>query len=103
MKKRRLIGLAAVTVAIWLSSFNLRQNNHLAQYYWFNLDPGTGFAEPMNILLYQSGCPTYCGNFSFMPFCMGGYTGYTGTGPYYATGIEVWVEHDYPHFPLLTR
>jgi hypothetical protein len=98
--KRKLIGLAAVTVAIWLSAFNLRQDSHLAQYYWFNLDPPTGNAIPSQFLLYQSGCPSHCGNFSFMPYCMGGYTGYTGTGPYYPTGIEVWVEHDYPDFPL---
>ncbi|HUB59486.1 MAG TPA: hypothetical protein VL978_02225 [Puia sp.] len=97
--KRKLIGLAAVTLAIWLSSFSLRHDSKLAQYYWFPLEPGTGFAESSQFLIYQSGCPTYCGNFSFMPYCEGGYTGYTGTGPYYAYGIEVWVEHDYPNIP----
>lgn len=97
--KRKLIGLAAITLAIWLSSFNLRQDSHLAQYYWFNLDPDTGFALANNVLIYQSGCPTHCMFSGITPYCMGGYTGYYGAGPYYATGIEVFVTHDYPNFP----
>lgn len=98
--KRKIWGLTAVVLAISLSAFSAlhkKDDGKFAQYYWFPLAPDSGVPEYSNILLYQSGDPTECGNFAPVNYCEGAFTSYTGSYPTYnAAGLEVMI-----HYPLV--
>jgi len=94
--KRKIWGLAAIVLALSLSAYtNKPADKKMASYYWFRLDASSGTPEPSSVLIFQSFDPNLCAFFAFGPYCEGAFTSYTGTGPYYAAGMEVLI-----HFEL---
>lgn len=99
--KKKVIGLTAITLALCLSAFTLQKKEAVAQYYWFPLDPSTGWPMSTMHLVFQSSDPAFCGNFGLEPYCNGAFTGYTTSGPYYySAGFEVIVDHQFPFLPF---
>jgi hypothetical protein len=96
-----MLGLAIVAVAISLSAFTTHvdktKNAKFGFYYWFPLDPATGYPQPTGHLVYSSGDPSSCSSFGMGAYCIGAFTSYTQTQyGYYAAGTEV-AFHWYPN------
>lgn len=93
MKKRKFLAWTAVTAALCLTAFTLHTPSATASYYWFPLDPSSGFPQSTSHLVYQAADPGDCGNFPLNPYCNAAYTSYTGSGPYFASGVVVIVDY----------
>jgi hypothetical protein len=94
--KRKILNLAAITLALCLSAFTLWKPSNQASYYWFPLSTA-GFAQTVNTLVYQHNDPQQCGNFPLETYCQAAYTSYSGTtAPYSAAGMVVFIDYHYP-------
>ncbi|HEY4061155.1 MAG TPA: hypothetical protein VGM30_04605 [Puia sp.] len=94
--KRKILGLAAVTLALCLSAFTLLKPmpSGVASYYWFPLNSASGFPQTVPSLVYQTFDPAFCGNYLLQPYCSAAFTSYSGTSaPYAAAGMEVIIDH----------
>ena len=96
--KRKIWGLAAIVLALSLSAYtNKPVEKKAGAFYWFPLDPGTGDPQPVNMLYYQSFDPAGCVFLGLGDWCTAAFTSYSGTGPYYAAGMEAIIHvHLYP-------
>jgi hypothetical protein len=98
--KRSLFGLAVVIIAISFSAFTTHvqeaKTAKFGMYYWFPLDPATGYPQTAANLVYLGGDPTSCSFLGWGAYCMGAFTGYTqDIYGYHAQGTEV-TRHYYP-------
>lgn len=91
--KRKIIGLAAIVLALSLSAFNARPSEKKSpSYWWFPLN-GVGQAQCISHLVYQPGDPCNCTNWAWGPYCEGAFDSYSGSyGNYCADGYEVAVD-----------
>ena len=91
--KKRIFYLMVVALALTMSSFTLTKKKNYGSYYWFPLEHGSGSAQPVNHLVYQSFDPALCLNWGLGDYCSGAWTSYSGVAaPYTASGMEVLVD-----------
>jgi hypothetical protein len=89
-----MIGLAIVALAISTSAFTTHvqeaKTAKFGMYYWFPLDPVTGYPQTAGHLVYSSGDPSSCSNFGMGGYCNGAFTQYTQSQwGYNAAGTQV--------------
>ena len=93
--KRKILGLAIVALAITCSAFEARpaakQGTSL---FWFLTDPAQGVPYASTTLIYQFSDPWNCTATGLGGYCAGGFTSYTGTGPYFADGWEARIDYE---------
>jgi hypothetical protein len=97
--KRKIIGLAAIVLALSLSAFNARPaEKKFASYWWFPLNP-VGQPQCVTQLIYQPGDPQNCTNWAWGGYCEGAFDSYSGSyGNYCASGFEVGVDYNIEPF-----
>jgi len=96
-----MFGLAVVLVAISLSAFTTHvqeaKNAKFGMYYWFPLDPVSGYPQTSGTLTYSSNDPSNCSFLGLGWYCIGAFTSYTHDQyGYHASGTEV-AAHYYPN------
>ncbi|HEY4064980.1 MAG TPA: hypothetical protein VGM30_23915 [Puia sp.] len=96
--KRKILGIAAIVLAVSLSAFNAAPNGKsYFAYWWFPLNIGTGTPGTVTNLVYQSFDPYSCYNWAWGGYCSGGFNSYGGTfGSYYAAGDEILLDYHLP-------
>lgn len=92
--KKKIFYVAIIALAMTLSSFSLLKKATFGNLYWFPLDPATGQPQAVSRLVYQQFDPQLCTNWGLGTWCSGGFTSYSGTGPYTAAGMEVLIHYE---------
>lgn len=89
--KRKILGLAAIILALSLSAFNAGPvYKKLPSYFWFPLLSWDGEPCVVQTLVYQPNDPYNCASWAWGDYCSGAWTSYSGTyGSYFPAGDEV--------------